>query len=168
MLAFVMLTVSVLLGVLLAGKKRIERWPRFAVEDVHGYAGVLTGTFVVLHGFALWINSYLPFTLTQLLVPGTSSYRAYPVALGVVAAELLAALAVTNRFRRRIPHALWRRAHYANFAVWELALVHGILSGTDAHDPWGLALFAVCTVVVLGATVWRILRLPPAKPSLAY
>jgi methionine sulfoxide reductase heme-binding subunit len=157
LVAFALLTVSVLVGLTMSGRKRFARWPRFAVEDLHGYAGVLAGIFVVLHGFALWIDGYLPFTFVQLVVPGTSSYRPLAVAAGVVSAELLAALALTNRFRRALPHRLWRRAHYANFAVWGLALVHGIAAGTDAHDGWAIALYAATSGAVGGATLRRVL-----------
>ena len=46
MVAFGLLTASVLLGILLAGRKTLPRWPRFAVEDVHRFAGTLTWTFI--------------------------------------------------------------------------------------------------------------------------
>ena len=41
MLAFVLLTASVLAGLLLSGRARLARWPRFALEDVHGFLGLL-------------------------------------------------------------------------------------------------------------------------------
>jgi sulfoxide reductase heme-binding subunit YedZ len=91
-------------------------------------------------------------------VPGTSSYRPLATALGVVAAELLAAIAVTNRFRKRLPYTFWRRAHYATFAVWLLALVHGVTAGTDRHSLWALMLYAFACATVAAGTVWRALR----------
>jgi sulfoxide reductase heme-binding subunit YedZ len=158
LVAFGLLTVCVLLGIAMSGRVRLARWPQFAVEDVHRFAGLLIGAFIVLHGAALFVDSYLPFSLTQLLVPGTAAYRPLPVALGIVAAELVAALAVTNHYRRALPYRFWRRAHYVNFAVWALALVHGIASGTDSAATWALALYAACAGSVAGATVWRALK----------
>jgi len=76
---------------------------------------------------------------------------------GVLAAELLAALALTNRYRRRLPYRLWRRAHYLNFAVWLLALVHGVTVGTDGRTAWMTALYAVACGSVAGLDVWRAL-----------
>jgi predicted ferric reductase len=72
--------------------------------------------------------------------------------------ELFAALALTNRCRKRPPYRFWRRAHYLNFAVWCLALVHGIGAGTDSRTAWGLLLYASSAGAVLGLTVWRALR----------
>jgi len=163
-LAFVFLTVSVVLGLLLSGRARPERWPRFALEDVHGFAGVLAGVFIGVHGFGLLIDKYMPFSLVQLVVPGTSAYRPLATACGIVAAELLAALAVTNRLRRQIPHRLWRRAHYLNFAVWSLALAHGIAAGTDAGKLWAGLLYTLCVGTVAGFTVWRALGPHPPAP----
>jgi predicted ferric reductase len=79
------------------------------------------------------------------------------VAAGVVSAELLVALAVTNRFRKRLSYGFWRRAHYLNFAVWILALGHGIAAGTDSDQPWAVYLYAACGAAVAGLLAWRIL-----------
>ena len=156
MLAYLLLSASVAAGLLMSGRARLQRWPRFALEDVHRFLGVLAGTFVVIHGGALLLDHVVPFSLGRLLVPGTASYRPLAVALGVVAAELLAALAVTNHYRKRLPHKLWRRLHMLNFAVWGLALVHGLSAGTDAFTTWALLLYAGSAWLVLALLVHRI------------
>jgi sulfoxide reductase heme-binding subunit YedZ len=153
--AYVLLSAVVALGISMAGKKRLERWPRFALEDVHRFLGILAGVFIVLHGGALLLDRFVPISLSQLLVPGTDSYRPLAVALGIVAAELLAALAVANHYRRQLPHRVWRRLHYLNFAVWGLALVHGLTAGTDALTTWALLLYAGSAWLVLALLVHR-------------
>jgi predicted ferric reductase len=156
MLAYLLLSSSVVAGLLLSGRARLKRWPRFALEDVHRFLGILAGTFVLVHGGALLVDSYLPFSLGQVLVPGSAPYRPLAVALGVVAAELLAALAVTNRYRKRLPYRWWRRAHTLNFAVWLLALVHGLSAGTDATTVWALLLYAGSAWTVLALLLHRL------------
>jgi sulfoxide reductase heme-binding subunit YedZ len=158
MLAFGLLTVTILLGVLLAGRKTLPGWPRFAVEDVHTFANVLTWTFVVIHGGALLLDDYFDFGLVQVLVPFAAPYRPVAVAAGVVGAELLAALAVTNRLKDRLPYSTWRRAHYLNFAVWLLALVHGVTAGTDSGSAWAVAVYLAAVASVVAATTWRVVR----------
>jgi methionine sulfoxide reductase heme-binding subunit len=167
--AVVLLTVAVVLGLTLSGRAKLRYWPRFAVEDVHRFAGLLTGTFISLHVLTLFVDSYMPFSLTQLVVPGTSPYRPLSTALGVVAAELLLALAITNRYRKQFSYRFWRRAHYLNFAVWALALAHGLADGTDRAAPWALALYIVAAATVAGCLAWRMsggLR-PPAAALLS-
>ena len=88
-LALVLLTAAVIVGLLLSGRASIDGWPRFALEDVHRFLGLLTGSFIVLHVGVLVLDGYLPFSLTDVLVPGTAPYRPLAVAAGVVDAELL-------------------------------------------------------------------------------
>ncbi|MGZ4317901.1 MAG: ferric reductase-like transmembrane domain-containing protein, partial [Gaiellaceae bacterium] len=140
-LAFALLTASVVLGLLLSRKDRVSSWPRFALEDVHRFVGLLAGTFIVIHGGALLLDGYLPFSLANLVVPLSAPYRPLAVSAGVVAAELLAALAIAYHYRQSLPYAFWRKTHYLNFLVWLLALVHGITAGTDSTTPWGIGLY---------------------------
>src|SRR5438034_6894967 len=137
MVAFVLLTTGVVLGLALSGRARLREWPRFAVEDIHRFVGLLTGTFIAVHVLVLLLQSYVPFSVADLVVPGLAGFSPVATALGVVSMELLLALAVTNRFRKQLSYRFWRRAHYLNFAVWAFALGHGITSGTDTNARWG-------------------------------
>ena len=143
--AYLLLSFGVLLGLTMAGRKSLRRWPKFAVEDVHRFVGLLVGTFVIIHVVTIAIDAWLPFSIGSILVPLLSRYRAIWVALGVVAAELLLALAVTNHYRDRLDYRFWRHAHYLNLLVWTAATLHGIGSGTDRSAPWLLALYALAT-----------------------
>src|SRR5213078_3662064 len=136
-------------------KARIKGWPRFAVEDVHRFGGLLLGSFVSLHVVTIAIDSFAGFSLVQLIVPFAASYRPFWTALGVVAAELLLALAVANRYRRRLSYRFWRRTHYLNFAVWGLAFGHGLLSGTDSGSPWASSLYVGSAALVAGLLAYR-------------
>jgi len=67
--AYLLLTTVVLLGLQMSSKRRIQRWPRIAIEDVHRFAAFAAGSFVVIHVVAIAIDSYLPFSLQSLVVP---------------------------------------------------------------------------------------------------
>ena len=165
--AYILLTGVVGLGLALAAKapgSRWPRWPRFAVEDIHRVGGLLVGSFIAIHIATIAIDSFLPFSPLQLIVPLTASYRPIWTGLGIAAAELLLALAVTNHYRDRLRHALWRRAHYANFAVWTAATLHGMGSGTDRNAPLMIALYALATATILTLTTWRIAQRHPRVP----
>jgi sulfoxide reductase heme-binding subunit YedZ len=155
--AYVLLSLVVVLGLTMSGKKTLARWPRFALEDVHRFGGLLVGVFLFIHVATIAIDSYLPFSLTSLAVPLVAGYRPVWTALGIVALELLVALALTNRFRSRIPYRYWRRSHYLNFAVWAAAAAHGLGAGTDRSAPWFLAIEVASVSVVIGLLAWRIL-----------
>lgn len=165
--AYLILTVVVCLGMTMASKKSLRRWPRFALEDVHRFGGLLVGSFVALHVLTIALDAYLPFSISALVVPFVAGHRTLYTALGIVAAELLLALAITNRYRSRLPYAFWRRAHYLNLAVWGAATAHGLGSGTDRSTPWLLALFAASVAAVLGAGAWRARRRQAVSAGLA-
>jgi sulfoxide reductase heme-binding subunit YedZ len=143
----------------------VERWPRFAVEDVHRFAGVLAGTFIALHIFFLAVDSQAHLGVSGLLVPFTSSYRPLWTGLGVVAAELLLALAVTNHYRKRISYSLWRRLHYLNFAVWIAVTIHGLGAGTDSGSTVFLLMYAVTAGTIAVLVLRRFVPRPVVSPG---
>ena len=145
--AYLLLSASVVLGLSMSARASF-RWPRFAVEEVHRFLTIVTAVFITLHGASLLLDKVSPISLGQELVPFASNYRPFAVGLGIVAAELMAAVGVTNAFRKRIPHRLWRRAHYLTIVVWFSATVHGLLAGTDRADPWFLALVGMAVASV--------------------
>ena len=153
--AYVVLSIVVSLGLTLGKKAQSSRWPRFSVEEVHRFGGLLVGSLIGVHVLAIAADSFLPFSLTQLLVPFTSSYRPLWTGLGIAAAELLLALAITNHYRRRLPYRFWRRAHYLNFAVWGFASLHGLMAGTDRGAAWLAILYGVSVATVLMLLLWR-------------
>jgi sulfoxide reductase heme-binding subunit YedZ len=153
--AYALLTSGVLLGVLLAGRARLPRWPAFAVTDVHRFVSILTGVFIAIHVYALLLDRYAHVSVATLVVPGASSYRPFWLALGTIALELLLAVALSNLLRKRLGHVRWRRVHYLTFGVWIAATAHGIGAGTDASAGWLRALYLVSIGSVALAVTWR-------------
>jgi sulfoxide reductase heme-binding subunit YedZ len=164
--AYVLITSVVLLGLQMSSRRKLQLWPRIAIEDVHRFAAFAAGAFVVIHIVAIAIDSYLPFSLPSLVIPFISKYRPAWVGIGIVAAELMLAIAIANWLRGRVlSYAAWRRTHYATFVVWGGATVHGIASGTDRSSGWLVALMIVSAGAVGAMTAWRIAQ--PAMRSTA-
>jgi sulfoxide reductase heme-binding subunit YedZ len=165
--AYVLLTAVVVLGLTMAGKKKLRVWPRFAVEDVHRFGGLLVGTFVSIHVLAIAIDAFLPFSLQSIIVPFISVYRPIWVGLGIVAAELLLALAVANHYRNKlVSYKFWRRTHYLNFVVWTAVTLHLLGSGTDRSTWWLLGITTVAVAAVAGATALRVTKFRPSYAPL--
>lgn len=162
--AYLLVSASVALGLSLAGKERFDRWPRFAVEDVHRFAGVLAGTFVALHVLWLWVDSQAHLGLRNFFVPFTSSYRPFWTGLGVVATELLIAVGISNHYRKRISYSLWRRLHFLTFAVWIAATAHGIGAGSDSGSTAFVFMYLVTGGVIGVLALRRYWRRPSVRP----
>jgi hypothetical protein len=60
--------------------------------------------------------------------------------------------------RRRIGFRAWRLVHWAAYASWPVAVVHGLGTGTDAVSSWSLVITVLCTGATVGAVLARVLR----------
>ncbi|HET6819848.1 MAG TPA: ferric reductase-like transmembrane domain-containing protein [Candidatus Limnocylindria bacterium] len=158
MLAYVLATASVVLGLLLSLGVRSQRWPRFITNELHRFLSVLTLIFVVIHTIAVLVDPFTAFTPAEVLVPFASHYRPLWIALGIVAGYLALAVWASEYIRGRIGYAWWRRFHYLAFAVFALGALHGVGTGSDTREWWGLATYGVTIGAVVILIGWRLLR----------
>jgi sulfoxide reductase heme-binding subunit YedZ len=158
--AYVLLSGVITLGLLLAGRSKVPARPRAWVVGVHRFGGLTIAVFLVIHVGSLAIDAWLPFTVADLVVPFRSKVRPPWTGLGIVAAELLIALGITNALvrRRKLPYRFWRTLHYVNWIIWLSATAHVVGVGTDRSSAWLVATVGVCTAGVAGAAAWRVTR----------
>jgi hypothetical protein len=156
LLAYLLATGSVVIGILLSLKLRSARWPRFLTTELHRFVTVLALVFTAVHGLAVWVDPFTGFSPGEVLIPFASHYRPLWLALGIVAGYLLVAVWASEYVRKWIGYAWWRRFHYLAFGVFALATLHGLGSGSDTREPWALGLYAVCTGSVLALAAWRL------------
>jgi Ferric reductase like transmembrane component len=153
--ALLLLTAAVVLGVVTALRWRGERWPRFALTDVHRNLTLLAIVFVVIHVVTTVADGYAPVSLVDAVVPFLSPYRPLWLGLGTVAFDLLLALVVTSLFRGLVPPRAWRALHWTAYAAWPVALVHSFGTGSDAKTAWLQVIGMACLAAVALAVVAR-------------
>lgn len=154
--ALLLLTTTLVLGVVDVSRWSSARWPRFAIDGVHRSAALLSVVFVAVHVATTVLDGYVSIGWTAAVVPFASGYRTFFVALGALAFDILLALGVTGILRRRIGHRVWRAIHWAAYACWPVAMVHALGTGSDASQPWMLAVFGLCAAVVAAAVIVRV------------
>lgn len=164
MLAFALLTISVIAGLVLKSRPFGTALKPATVTDTHRFLALLCLGATAIHGVALILDSTIHIGITGLLVPGLVSYRPIWVGVGVVAAELMVLVYASFSQRKRIGVKNWRRLHWATYGIFTAMVVHGIMAGTDTTQPWALGMYLGAIGAVVTATVWRAL-LPPAKPQ---
>ncbi len=164
--ALVLLTLSLDLGILVSVRFATERWPRFVTIGIHRNVSLLIVAFLALHIMTAVLDSYAPVGWASLLIPFVSSYRPLWLGLGTVAFDLLLALIATSLLRARIGYRTWKAVHWASYACWPVAVVHALGTGTDPKSPVILALICVCAVSVLVAGSWRLASGWPARTGL--
>lgn len=156
--AFGLLWVSMALG--LGITNRLARaWPGGpAAYDLHQYTGLLGLLLALFHAAILLGDRYIGYTPLGVLVPfAGGSYRPAWVGLGQVALYLLALVWLSASLRQRLGRRWWRRLHYLSFAVFALALAHGILSGTDSSLPLARGLYWASGVSIIFLLIYRLL-----------
>jgi methionine sulfoxide reductase heme-binding subunit len=145
--SLVLLTLTLVLGI-----ANVRRWTprglqRFVVDDLHRTLGLLVVVLLGIHVATSVLSSYVSVSAIDALVPFVGSYHPFWLGFGALALDLLAALIVTSLLRARIGLRAWRAVHWAAYACWPVAVIHGIGMGTDASG-WLLWLTIGCATLV--------------------
>ena len=164
--ALVLLTVTVIFGILTSVRFARPAWPRFVTVSLHRNLSLLTLTFVGLHVLTTVTDSYASISVVSVVVPFSSPYRRIWLGLGAVAFDLLLAVLLTSLLRVRIGVRAWRVVHWAGYLCWPVALIHGVGTGTDGAARWVLAITAACALAVAAAGAWRLAAPWPAHAAL--
>jgi predicted ferric reductase len=126
--------------------------------DLHRFLGGAALIFTGVHVVAILADDFVHFSVVDVLIPFTGTWHPLAVAWGIVAFYLLLAVELTSLLRARIPKRLWRRVHFASFALFAAGTDHGLTAGTDAGTAaFRLAAIAACVVVGL-LTAVRVAR----------
>lgn len=171
--AFGLLLASVLLGLGISSRVFDGLLMRPWVFDMHQFLSIFVLAAMLFHALILLPDPYAHFSLIELMVPFASRYR--PVAVGLGAIVLYGSIIVTlsSYAKQWIGQRGWRLLHYASFALFAGALVHGVLAGADSHQAWAQVAYLVGGLAVVFFTFFRILaarsiaRPKPAGPARA-
>src|ERR1700690_4334946 len=159
--ALVLLSASLVLGVLTSSREARRDWPRFVVQSLHRNLSLLVGVFLVIHIVPSVVDLFAKLTFVDAFIPFIATYRPLWLGLGVVGFELLIAVTVTSLVRHRLGWRAWRFVPLFAYASWPVAVIHGVGTGTDTKSLWALLVVALCVVAVIAAVVWRLLRAGP-------
>lgn len=155
-IALLLFTVTVLIGIVTRSGRPLPGLPRFSVALVHRNVSLLAVVFLVLHVGTLLFDSYAKLNPLDVVVPFLGSFKPFWQGLGTVAFDLVLAIVLTGLLRRRIGRRVFRFVHWFAYAMWPIAVLHGIGNGTNGTSGWFLILAAGCTVAVGGAIIWRL------------
>ena len=165
MIAFVLLTISAIVGLLITNKLLPSGRPRVDLYETHTFVSLLALAFTSIHGVALLLDNFVHFSAVQIAIPFTSTYRPFGVGIGILGFYIAAVVYASFYLRKRIGYKTWRTLHYASFAAFFLADMHGILSGTDSSTWWALAIYVIATLAVAGLTGLRYANSTPAAAA---
>ncbi len=158
------LTASLALGMLTAGRRAGGVVPVFVPQSLHRNLSVLGLGLVVLHIATAVADTFVDIRWWQALSPWGATYEPFWLGLGTLAFDLMVLVAFTSAIRSRVSATGWHRVHLLGYAVWPIAFAHGAGMGTDAPEPWARTVGLGCLSVVLLALAVRVAR-RQARPA---
>jgi methionine sulfoxide reductase heme-binding subunit len=156
LVAMILMTATVVLGIVTAKRAGGVRLPKFAQQDLHKRISLLTVAFLVMHILTSVLDTYVHIGWLAIVVPFASPYERFYVGLGAVALDLMAAVMISSLLRSHLNARTWRAIHWLSYGSWPVAIAHSIGSGTDIRLGWVDGLVGVCCLAVVAAATWRL------------
>ena len=166
LVSLLLMTLTIVLGVLVDRQARIPGLPRFGVVGLHRNVSLVSAVLLVVHVVSAVVDSYVSIGWVDTVVPFVSGYDPFWVGLGTLAIDLTALIVLTSLVRGRLPVRAWRAVHWTSYALWPLAFAHGLGTGTDLGSGWALAGALGCAVAVAVASAVAIIGRVTARPVL--
>jgi methionine sulfoxide reductase heme-binding subunit len=154
--ALVLLTLVLLLGILVNRRRPLPGLPRFATPSLHRSLSLLAVAFVAVHVVTAIADPYVTIGVVAVLIPFSSPYKPFWLGLGAISLDLVIALIGTSLLRARVGRRVWRAIHWLAYASWPIALAHSVGASTDLRSGWLLWLAIGCIVAVACAVSWRV------------
>ena len=168
--ALVLLTAALAVGIAISRQSRVPGLPRFAVTDLHRNLSLLAVAFIGVHVLTAVLDTYVSIPVLAIVIPFTSGYERFWVGLGAIAFDLMLAVIVTSLVRGRLNRTAWRAIHLTAYLCWPVAFLHGLYASGDLRQGPLLDIAAGCALILAGAVTWRLVsaaRRPPRAGRVA-
>ncbi|PDW02012.1 ferric reductase-like transmembrane domain-containing protein [Candidatus Viridilinea mediisalina] len=158
MIAYALLWCAMVFGLLMSN--RMARvWPGGPLAfDLHQHTSLLGLAFALFHALMLLGDHYIATTPAQLFTPfAYSGHAPFWVGLGQVAFYGMALIGMSFYVKDRLGRRVWQWLHLLGYVTFLLALVHGIMSGTDSGNLWVQVIYWISGGSILFLSVYRVL-----------
>ena len=161
-----LLTLQIVFGLVLSHPTNKSTW-RLSKRlfPWHENAWIFVLAFLAAHIVSLIADPYAGVSPIGAFIPGLSSYRSAPVALGTLGLWALLVTGATARYTKLLPPGAWLSLHRLSLLIFVLAWMHGLLAGTDSAPL--LAFYVTTGPLVLAAGAYRYWVSRAARPSFA-
>lgn len=165
--AMLLLTAVLVLGICVNRQGRLPGLPRFAVTDLHRNLSLLAVAFIAVHVVTAVLDTYVHIPLLAAVVPLASGYERLWLSLGAISLDMMLAMIITSLARGRLNRYLWRGIHLLAYACWPVAFAHGIGASPDLRHGIPFYLAAACALAVAAAVGYRLVYAAQQVPRAA-
>lgn len=164
--AYVLLTVLVSLGLILSHPTNQSTWKLSKrLFPWHENLFVFVVAFLVAHIVSIVLDPYAGVGIAGSFVPGLSSYRSAPVALGTLGLYAALISGITGRWSSLLARGVWLKLHRLALVAWIFSWLHGLLAGTDSSTL--VPLYVGTGLLVMLAGAYRYWVSKKARPTFA-
>ncbi|MGN6722906.1 MAG: ferric reductase-like transmembrane domain-containing protein [Marmoricola sp.] len=146
---------AIVLGIRARSGRAIVGLGRFGVNQLHRTLALTGVGLIAIHVTTLLFDPYAQLKLLDVALPFHATYRPFWLGLGTLGADLLVVVVVVALLRHRVGPRVFRVTHWAVYALFPIAVIHGLGTGTDAGTVWSESIVAVAVTAVLIAIGWR-------------
>ncbi|GIJ48661.1 ferredoxin [Virgisporangium aliadipatigenens] len=136
------LWLAIILGLSLARGWTMTSMKHSSLLALHGSMALIGLTLGIVHGFAQLAPADKTVHLIDVVVPFTNAVDPFGIGVGVIALEIMTALAISMTMQKLMGFHRWRALHSLAYAAYTLATGHILISGSETGGP-------VITVIVL-------------------
>ena len=119
----------------------------------HENAWLFVLGFLAAHIASIILDPFAGVGVAGAFIPGLSSYRSAPVAIGTLSLYGLLVTGLTARYTKLLPAGAWLTIHRVGIVVFVLGWMHGLLAGTDSMAL--ITLYVSLGGLVLAAATYR-------------
>lgn len=156
LVALLLLTATMVLGILTANRASTRNWPAFSFQELHKRIALMSVALVAIHVLTSILDTYVNIGWASVVVPFSSHYDRSWVAVGTIGVDLMIAVTLSSLLRHRLGARTWRALHWLAYLSWPIALAHAFGMGTDMGEGWALGLATSCIAAVAAAVSARV------------
>jgi len=144
LIATVVLTVNLLLGILLSTAyrrstlwKRLPEWvKKISIDDLHNWTAYVALAIALLHPLLLLPDKAVKYTIVDVLFPAGVGHQAFWTLLGSIAlyAVILVIITTQKAVKTRLGFRVWKNIHLISYVTALLFVVHGIVMDPELKD----------------------------------
>jgi methionine sulfoxide reductase heme-binding subunit len=155
--SYLMLTISVVWGLILSTKISKEYTPAPAVLALHNAVGWIAVGIGAMHGFSLMLDTYFTYDLFDILIPFKGPYKPVWVGLGTLSLYIMLLASASFAWKDWLGQRVWRILHYCTFGMYGLVTLHGLMAGTDSWTTGTNLMYVGSMLIVLFLTNYRVI-----------
>ena len=130
---------------------------RLELAIIHEVLGLATIVALLIHGFVLMGDNYLPQNLADIAIPFVGPYHPVPNGIGIISGYIFMAFSLSYYFRDRLGgEERWKAVHRITLLAWAGSIYHTLGEGTDREQAWFLAILVLPAAAALVALAMRV------------